>query len=547
MKVLSIILLTGYLFVSPWTLSASCYSDFLVQGINAFEKLEFNSAIDNFEAAKICSGITRKQKNTVERWLNKARTGYIDAISNARDEALRAKFEAQQMALTSEANRLAFIAGEEIENGNAADAINLAYRALTSSAGLPSPAVSKAFGDAVYANYHITLSGHTAPLIDVVTSDDGRYLLSLAQDHEAILWNEEGEELVRLSHGKAIPFKAYFAPDGQTILTLASDNVARLWDMQGKLMSRLAKHKARINMARFSADANMIVTASRDGNIFLWDRDGNEIAGFDKHKAAIKNLQFSLIDNRILSCDGDKSAFLWNTRGEMIADLSQDVYIIDAKYSRAGNQILVHGASAEARLYNQDGNLIQTFDTHAKGVVSFDYAPNQDYLFTADLNGVLSFWQADGSQQQPFETLYQGIRNVNFSPDGEYLVINSINEDASLYTRSGDRIRRLDKHSTSISSVEFASDGASVLTLGQDGTAKLWDMSGRLLMNVAPESKLYSATFQAQNNQLIFVGEKQYLTLCPSPQLIIAQLKTEPLAPLSQEKREKYSLETSKN
>ena len=70
-------------------LSQDCYKNYLEQGINAYDDLLFQEAIDLFEAAKICPDIIVEQGDEVEGWLTKARNGYIAAIVKARDNAIR--------------------------------------------------------------------------------------------------------------------------------------------------------------------------------------------------------------------------------------------------------------------------------------------------------------------------------------------------------------------------------------------------------------------------------------------------------------------------
>ena len=140
--------------------SQSCYQNFFVKGKNAFEALEFEDAIAQFDAARACPGLSLQQQQEITDWLDRAKSGYIDAITKAKNDAERAKSEAEkaqkeaeQQARVSEANRLAFLANQEAEQGNKSDALALAFAGMRLIEEAPIPSVKRAFGDAAFLNY----------------------------------------------------------------------------------------------------------------------------------------------------------------------------------------------------------------------------------------------------------------------------------------------------------------------------------------------------------------------------------------------------------
>ncbi len=84
--------LLSTLLFSAGLLAQDCYSTFLNKGVEAFNSLDFESALNQFEAAKICDDAPGD--NEVNDWITKTQSGYIDAIKAARDEALQLKSEA---------------------------------------------------------------------------------------------------------------------------------------------------------------------------------------------------------------------------------------------------------------------------------------------------------------------------------------------------------------------------------------------------------------------------------------------------------------------
>jgi tetratricopeptide (TPR) repeat protein len=85
--------------------SQGCYTEFLNKGISAYNALDFETAILQFNAAKICDDAPGGEE--VNEWITRSQSGYIDAIKAARDEAISLKSEAVALRF--------FVKGQERE------------------------------------------------------------------------------------------------------------------------------------------------------------------------------------------------------------------------------------------------------------------------------------------------------------------------------------------------------------------------------------------------------------------------------------------------
>jgi len=84
-----------FLFLSLQVSAQDCYNGFRDKGIAAYETLDFEKALNQFRAAKICDD--KPQNDDVDEWITKTQSGYIDAIKQARDEALALRAEAERL------------------------------------------------------------------------------------------------------------------------------------------------------------------------------------------------------------------------------------------------------------------------------------------------------------------------------------------------------------------------------------------------------------------------------------------------------------------
>jgi tetratricopeptide (TPR) repeat protein len=82
-----------FVFTNSLIAQDDCYQTFYQKGETAFQADDFEAAINNFKAAKICPDLPAG--NDIDEKILAAQNGFIIAITKARDEAISAKLEAE--------------------------------------------------------------------------------------------------------------------------------------------------------------------------------------------------------------------------------------------------------------------------------------------------------------------------------------------------------------------------------------------------------------------------------------------------------------------
>ena len=123
--------------------------------------------------------------------------------------------------------------------------------------------------------------GHAWGVLSVAywQSDDGKQkrIITGSADNTARIWDAaSGETLLVLEGHTASVVTVAFSPDGRRALTGSQDNTAKLWDTKvtddkkGKEILPLKSHSQEVTAVAFSPDGKSVLTASRDGTAILW-------------------------------------------------------------------------------------------------------------------------------------------------------------------------------------------------------------------------------------------------------------------------------------
>jgi WD40 repeat protein len=316
----------------------------------------------------------------------------------------------------------------------------------TNSANAQAPPAAAPVAPAVPVELHPVraLKLHTAGVLAVAYSPDGKTLATAGKDKLIVLW-DVGSWRARgtLDGNPGDVSKLAFSPDGSRLasVTSAPDTCSiRLWDVRtATSASTLGGPNSGMLGLDWSVDGKWLVCAGWDRTVRVWEADGGEerLVIPDACTRFVRGVAFSPQADRIAT-GGTGPTRLWD--------------------ARSGQEVPAVIPAEMCPSFLPSGDTLVGWSYPTGRVMSWDVPSGQ----------VRALWQAHSGH----------IEGLAVSPDGRFLASLGHKGVARVWsTADQSEVATLTGHRGIVYAAAFAPDGAHLATVGLDDcTVLLWDL-----------------------------------------------------------------------
>jgi WD40 repeat protein len=288
-----------------------------------------------------------------------------------------------------------------------------------------------------------TLDKHTAPVMCVAWSPDGKLLATGSEDKTILIWDATNGNLLytlEKSHLRKIMALA-FTPDGKKLIS-AGDRTLVIWTREGLKEKVLGNTTVDIWSISISDDGRYIAAASYDKKIHVFNLiTGTPLPPLQGHQSSALAVCFTHNSKQLISGSLDESIKIWDLDSskaiKTLKGHSGNIYSIDM----AENSDYFVSASKDnsIRLWNlNSGKTVRTFQA-AQPVMSVSFARNGHWLLSGSIdNTVVLRETTTGNKIYSYIGFKGGINAAAFSPDGNFFAVASGENQCRIFRTNPD-------------------------------------------------------------------------------------------------------------
>lgn len=174
--------------------------------------------------------------------------------------------------------------------------------------------------------------GHTAKIIDIAVSPDGRLAATASWDRSARLWNlaELKDGPVLKGHKGPVNAVVFTSRDGSTdaFYSASYDGTVRLWNLEtGEAVRPVYRHGWGINCLKALPDPGKLLFGSLNGAAGIIDIETGEISTvFNPHEGPVLSLAVSQQHKLIATGGGDGGVNIWSMEDWGLKEQHQNPY-----------------------------------------------------------------------------------------------------------------------------------------------------------------------------------------------------------------------------
>jgi polyadenylation factor subunit 2 len=147
------------------------------------------------------------------------------------------------------------------------------------------------------------------------------------------------------------------------------------------------------------------------------------------------------------------------------------------RWTPEGRRLLTASTSGEFTLWNGTGFNFETImQAHDSAIRAMEYTHSDDWLVSADHDGVVKYWQPNFNNVQSIDAHSDPIRDIAFSPNDSKFITASDDSTLKVWDfAKGEMESKIEGHGWDVKSVDWHPTKGLVVSGSKDHLVKLWD------------------------------------------------------------------------
>ncbi len=221
------------------------------------------------------------------------------------------------------------------------------------------------------------------------------------EDARIAIWQRGQDQPVTVLVGHSAPIVALaLSPDGKTLASASWDNTARLWPLAGGTTRTLEGHRQHVNGVAFTKDGGAVVTVSYDQTLRIWPLAGTDAARITTLPAPLNAVVVAEAGDLIAAGATGKVFFL-SAAGDLEAELDAAAApLIALAISADGKQIAASSIRGAVAIIGHDNRKVErTLVGPGLPAWSAAFLPDNRGLLTGGGDRVIRRWDTQTGEQ----------------------------------------------------------------------------------------------------------------------------------------------------
>ena len=239
---------------------------------------------------------------------------------------------------------------------------------------------------------------HDSAVNAVAILPDG-LLATGGEDGKIAIWRAGAAEPIQQFSGHTAPIVALaVSPDGKRIASASWDRSVRVWPLDGGPALVLEGHQQNVNGVAFMPDSQALVSVSHDPEVRIWSLDGD--APTNVKLLTPLNSVAVAPDGEIAAAGADGKVYFLSPKGERLAEVETSATpIIAVTISPDGKLVAAAGIRGSVAVIERTGRkLAHTLVGPGLPVWSVAFFPDSRTLLTGGADRIIRRWDATSGE-----------------------------------------------------------------------------------------------------------------------------------------------------